>query len=262
MTTEKTSKIYLDIASLFDLRHSALYQVLGEEESIAIATAQPYNIRECDEFPGVDSELLQRFLASADLRMLEHAPMSYIQIAVASKVKNIERRNTFMAESTLPEVVLNIHPFELTTEQCEMLQNALFVKIDTGCKVTIVREHPRGLTPHFLKNSGFIACFMYDLHDWLQYHAKAVQNADLKEVMMYFAGIYKNKPTKEEAKVFTKLGFKEVFSYTEYLFTGRMQLNFLPVFMYSSLITATVFLQANEAALKPDQQHTPKDNSI
>ena len=259
--SETTSKIYLDIASLFDLRHSALYQILGEEASTTLVTSQDYNLREMDQFPGVDPTLFAQYLQSADLRMLQHAPMSYIQVAASSKVQNIERRNAFMAETKQPEVVLNLFPFELDSAQCSLLQNALFLKLGSCCTVTLVREHPKGLSPHYLKNSGFIACFMYDLHDWLIHHTKAVEHGDLREVIMYFAPIYKEPLTKEDIKVFTKLGFKDVFSYTEYLFTGRMQLNFLPIFMYSSLVTATVFLEVHQDALKPDHSDLPKDST-
>lgn len=257
--SEKTSKIYLDIASLFDLRHSALYQILGDDTASTTATSQAYNLREIDQFEGVDPTLFAQYLQSDDLRILEHAPMSYIQIAAASKVQNIERRNAFMSETKSPEVVLNLFPFQMDEAQCSLLQNALFLKLGSCCTITLVREHPKGLTPHYLKNSGFAACFMYDLHGWLLHHTKAVEHGDLSEVMMYFAPIYKELPAKEDVKVFTKLGFKDVFSYTEYLFTGRMQLNFLPVFMYSSLVTATVFLEANEDVLKSDQSNLPKD---
>ena len=253
--SETTSKIYLDIASLFDLRHSALHHLLGPERSTEIVTSQTYNLREIDHFPEVDPALFAQYLQSSDLRMLEHAPMSYLQVAAASKVANIERRNTFMSETRRPEVVLNLYPFDLTQAQCTLLQNALFIKLGQCCLVTLIKEHPKTLTPHYLKNSGFIACFMYDLHSWLTYHAKAIEAADLREVLMYFAPIYKEQPTKEEIQIFTKLGFKDVFSYTEYLMTGRMQLNFLPVFMYSSLVTATVFLEAHHQALSPDHSH-------
>lgn len=257
--TDKTNKIYVDLPSLFDLRHSALFQMLDEEPLLELVSSHRYNLRECDVIEGIDNQLFQAYLATDDLRLWHSAPMTYIQVALASKVKNIERRNSFMAESSEPEVVLNVYPFQCTGQMAELIQNALFLKLGGSCVVNIVHEHPKVLTPHFLKNSGFVACFMYDLHNWLQYHAKAVQNADLKEVMMYFAAIYKTPPTKEDIKIFTKLGFKDVFSYTEYLFTGRMQLNFLPVFMYSSLVTATVFLKANEDALKPDSSEAVKD---
>lgn len=256
---DKINKIYIDAASWFDLRHSALYQLLDEEALLQLVTSNEYNLRESDKFDAVNMQTFQSYLQSNDIRMLHHAPMSYIQVAVASKVQNIERRNTLMADGGVPEVVFNIYPFQLQQEQCDLLQNAIFIKLGGNCTVTIVHEHPKGLTPHFLKNSGFVACFMYDLHEWLKHHGKAVQNADLKEVMMYFAALYKNPPSKDHIKVFTKLGFKDVFSYTEYLFTGRMQLNFLPVFMYSSLVTATVFLKANEEALKPDASQIVKD---
>ena len=249
--SEKSSKIYIDIAAWFDLRHSALYQILGEEKTLEMVCTHDYNLREQDRFEGVDEKLLKAYLECGDTRMLESAPMSYIQVAAASKIANIEKRNSFTGEGMEPEAVFNIYPFTLNEKQCELLREGIFIKLGQCCKVTIVREEPKTLSPHYLKNTGFIACFMYNLHGWLAHHATAVGSGDLKEVIMYFAAIYEKAPDKEEEKLFKKLGFKDPFSYTEYLFTGHMQLVFLPVFMYSSLVTATVFLDANKDALKP-----------
>ena len=252
-------KIYIDIQSLMDLRHSALFHMLGQEGAHNIVLREPYNLREHDQIPEIDLELFEAYLNSTDTRMLATAPMTYLQVPLASKVQNLEKRNSFMGEVAVPEIVLNTYPFTLTAEQAEVFQNALFLKTGSSAKVTLVFEHPKGLTPHYLKNTGFAACFMYDFSQWAGYHTKAVESGDLREVLMYFPALYKVPPTEEERKVFQKLGFKDIFQYTEYLFTARVPLQFLPVFFYSSLVTATAFLELHKDHLQPEHGLGPKD---
>lgn len=260
---EKSSKLYVDIQSMFDLRHSALYQIVGEEQSLTTVTSEPYNVRECDLFEGVDPTQLQAYLASDDLRMLRAAPLSYIHVLLAMKVDTLEKRNAFLAEVSIPEVVVNFYPFRLDKDSYDALQNAVFVKLGSKCKVTLIYEDPKKISPSFIKHNGFVACFMYDFTSWIETHSKALENGDLMDIMMYFAGLYKVSPTKEDIKMIRSLGFADVFSYTEYLFIGKMQLNFLPSFMFSSVVTATVFMDKNKDLLLKEKLENPvKDYSL
>lgn len=251
-----SNKIYVDIPSLFDLRHSALYQILGEQASLEIVTSPPYNLRETDTFKEVDMALFDAYIQTDDLRILEHAPLTYIQTVLSSKIANAERRSVLLADQSHPELILNTYPFKLNEQQTNLMQNALFISTGKACAVTLIYEHPKKLSPHWLKSSGFSVCVMYDFHGWLQHHATACNNADLKDVIMYFAPICKTLPTKDELRTIAKVGFKDVFSYTEYIFAGKVQLNFLPIFMFSSIAIASAFLEVHGEELKPPP---PKD---
>lgn len=255
--SDKSSKIYVDLTSLFDLRHSALFHILGHDKSLEIAASEDYNLRETDRFDQIDPELLSAYLQTDDPRIIQSAPLSYIHVLIASKISTIEKRNAFAAETSFPEVVLNIFPFRIDRAKHDTLQNAVFIKVGGNCKVTIIHEDPKKITPGFLKHNSFIAAFMYDFSSWIEMHAKAVENGDLMDVLMYFASLYKEAPSKEDLKTIKELGFPDVFSYTEYLFIGKMKLSFLPVFMYSSVVTATLFLDANKDIFKDEEMDLP-----
>ncbi len=67
---------------------------------------------------------------------------------------------------------------------------------------------------------------------------------------MYFPSIAKTQPTEEELKKITKLGFKDIFNYTEFLLSSVVNINFLPTVFYSNMITAVGHLSKFDEVLK------------
>ena len=247
---KETSKIYVDIASLLDLRGAMLLQLVSQDKLVDYLNSEQYNFRQIDEFPDVDPEAWKQLKDNMSIDLIPASVITFILTSLKSKLHNLEKRNNFYNEKKVPEVVLNVYPFELSDGQKAALQNMLFVKLETNTLVTIVRMSPKEVTPYFIQSAGIVTTFMYDFSAWMGEHTAAVEKAKLNDVIMYFPALYHVRPDEEQLKKITKSGFKDLFGYTEFLFSNSVSLNFLPVVFYSNIVTASVYVDKFNDVLK------------
>lgn len=261
---KETAKIYIDIASLLDLRAAALSQLGDQEKLVEYLNTEEYNFRQMDEFPLVDMEQYKRLDKEKPVNLIPASVITYLLTSLKSKLHNLEQRNNFYNEKKIPEVLLNIYPFKLTNTQSKALQNMLFVKLETNTLVTVISMSPKDVTPYFIKNSGIITAFMYSFKDWMNEHGGVLETNKLPDTIMYFPALYHEKHDEKELQKITKLGFKDLFGYTEYLLSSCVNINFLPVVFYSNLITASLYIDKFNDVLKDEKLSTEteqeKDN--
>lgn len=251
---KETSKIYVDIESLFDLRVPILHSLAkNEEELVNYLNSEEYNFRQIDEFKLVDQAEYNRINKEKTVDLIPRSIITYILTALKGKLDNLEKRNSFYNEKKAPEVLLNIYPFELSESQTNALQNMLFLKLETNTMVTIIRMSPKEVTPYFIKNSGIITTFMYDFSAWMNEHTAALEKTKLTDTLMYFPSLVHVKHDEKELQKITRLGFKDLFGYTEYLYSSVANLNFLPVVFYSNLVTASLYIDKFNTVLKEEK---------
>lgn len=247
---KETSKIYVDIASLLDLRAAMLLQLMKKDELATFLNTDEYNLRQIDEFKQVDQAAYQQLRNDMPVDLIPCSVITYILTSLKSKLNNLEKRNSFYNEKKVPEVLLNIYPFELSESQTKVLQNMLFVKLETNTMVTIVRMTPADFTPYFIKNSGIVTAFLYDFSEWMGIHTAALDKVQLTDTIMYFPALGYELVSEQDLKKITKAGFKDVFGYTEYLYSSKVSLNFLPVVFYSNMVTASFYIDKFNDVLK------------
>lgn len=246
-----TTKIYVDLASLLDLRQGTLYYLVEDKEKLAkYIQSEEYNFRETDTFPIVNQEEFDKLYKSADIKIIPQSIVTHILVTIQSKLANLGSRNAYYGETKTPEVMLNVYPYKLTEEQSAQLQNMLFVKLNTNTMVTITSMTPQELSPYFIKTSSISAAFIYDIQPWLDAHGDKIENVKLPDTILYFPSLFKEAPTKEDKEKIEKMGFKDIFSYTEYLFSTSVSLNFLPTLFYTNLVTANSYLTKFNEELK------------
>ena len=253
---KETSKIYVDIASLLDLRAAILLQFAKKDELADYLNSEEYNFRPIDEFKLVDKADYDRLNKEKPIDLIPCSVITYILTSLKSKLNNLEKRNNFYNEKKTPEILLNIYPFELNESQANVLQNMLFVKLETNTMVTIIHMSSKEVTPYFIKNSGIITTFMYDFRTWMNEHATALEKNKLNDTIMYFPSLVHEKHDEKELQKITKLGFKDLFGYTEYLFSSVASINFLPVVFYSNLVTASLYVDKFNDVLKDETLST------
>lgn len=247
---KETSKIYVDIESLLDVRQAILYTLCPDQDKLmAYLDSEEYNFRQTDTFSIVDSSTYNKAYQSRSTDILPYSTITHILVSLKTKLANLEKRNIYYGETKTPEVVLNIYPFTLTTEHIDQIQNLLFVKLETNTLVTITSISPLELSPYFIKNGSFTACFIYNFSEWMNFHSKSLETNKLTDTVLYFPAIYVNYDEKEQEKI-VKLGFKDVFNYTEFLLSSVANINFLPTVFYSNLITASRYLKRFNQELK------------
>ena len=235
---EKTTKIYVDIQSLLDLRQGALIELLGEDKAVEYVTSEDYNFREVDEFP-VDMQEFKKRLSRKDATIFRTSTLTYIITTLRNKLENIHKRNAAMQVDGSPEILLNTYPHQLTHDQVRIVQNAFFVKLETGCLINVIYEPIKAISPQFIRNMQLTACYIYDFTQWCEEHLTNVNPDDFKETILYFPAVGSKKLSPQDLKAITDLGFKDVFSYTEFVMSRAVNVTFLPPYFYSNIIAAT-----------------------
>lgn len=258
-----TVKTYVDIESLIDLRQGVLYSLIEDKEKLAdFILSEEYNFRNIDNFSIVDNKEYKKAYREKDLSILQNSTVTYILTCIKSKLDNLEKRNTFYNEKKTPEVVVNTYPFTLNEKQKEQFQNLLFVKLETNTIISIVNLTPEELTPIFFSSNNFIVAFIYDFTEWMNYNSKTLESMKKQDLMLYFPSISKETVSEEELKKITSLGFKDIFSYTEFLLSSVISINFMPVIFYSNLMIAIAHLSKFDDLYKKKEMELEEDVDI
>lgn len=237
-----TSKIYVDIESLLDLRQAILSKLMDTEALLDFINSDEYNFRNTDNFANVDMTKYEEVYKSMTVDILHHSTVTFIINTIRTKLMNLEKRNALYGESKSPEVVLNIYPFDMTQKQIEALQNLLFIKLDKCCFVSIINKPIKEISPYFIKNMNFTACFIYRASEWIEQHTDTLNSIKLPDTLLYFPAIYKVEDKTNEIDKIKKLGFKDVFGYVEFLLSSAVNINFLPIVFYSNIITSSILI--------------------
>lgn len=237
----ETSKIYIDIQSLLDMRQSQLVQVLGREEALAYVTSEQYYLRDTDVF-AVDQKAWKDLTEAQDERALKDATLSYMIVPITRHLSQMEKLNAFNGETASAELVINTYPYKFSQSTADGFRNAVFIKLGIPVLITLVCESLEALSPSFIKHSGIRQFYCYSAAAWMRLHAQDIVAGALRETRLFFPALGEKALEKEELKEIQKLGFNDIFCYTEYLFANYTRVQFLPVVFYSNLVTATAVL--------------------
>lgn len=257
---KETSKIYVDIESLFDLRQAVLYQLCEKDKLIAYLNSDEYNLRSMDRFSIVDQAQYDKLYNERDKSIIPYSVITYILNSLKSKIDTLEKRNAYFKENTEAEIILNIYPFKLTAKEAETFQNLLFIKLETSAIVTIVSMSSLELSPYFIKNSRIVSCFIYNFKDWMNIHSDTIESIKLTETIMYFPALHYDDHSEDDLKKIKGLGFKDMFAYVEFLLASVASINFLPVIFYSNLITSSLYVEKYTEELKKMDINDFKEN--
>lgn len=255
-----SNKIYIDIQSLLDIRQSILIDLMGQEEALDYVSSDKYNFRETDIFP-VSQEDYKKKKESKSPLVFKNATISYIEVLLKSKLVNLEKLNGFNGDSDQPELVVNTFPYQLTREQVRYFQNAIFVKMDVLCVITVVYDPLSVWSPSYIRNNNVSSFFLYDFSEWMTHHSSKLEQGDLKECNLYVPSIGSRELKDEEIKEFKKLGFNDIFSYTEYVLSSVCRVQFLPIVFYTNIVTASALLDKNKDFVKKKMDEHVKNTA-
>ncbi len=242
-----TTKIYIDIDSLLDLRQAVLSRLMSLDQLTTYLQSEDYNFRTLDKFP-IDMVQYAKINQDKSSSLLSRSSLTYIINSLRSKIDHVEKRNTFHNKHFPPEILLNVYPFKLHDDQIKIIQNLLFVKLKTSCHINVISMSPKELTPHYIHSNNIVSVFMYQFSEWLTEHTDSLNQTKLTEILFYFPALYQTEDIKNELEEIKKSGFKDIFSYVEFLYSSVLNVNFLPVVFYSNLITSSVYVEKLEKA--------------
>lgn len=237
-----TTPIYVDIESLLDLRQAILSKLMGPKDLVEFINSEEYNFRNTDIFKKVDMTKYEEIYNTMTIDLLQRSTVTFIVNTIRTKLMNLEKRNALYGESKKPEVVLNVHPFELTQAQADTLQNLLFIKLDKKCLISIISKPVEEVGPFFIKNMDFTACYIYRASRWIEQHTDTLNNIKLPDTLLYFPAVYKVEDDTNEIEKIKKLGFKDIFGYVEFLLSSAVNINFLPIVFYNNIVTSSILV--------------------
>lgn len=238
---EKKTRIYMDIQSLLDLRQSVLVEMMGEEKGTEYVNSEAYYLRDVDEFP-VDMAEFERLMGDYNVA-LKRATITYMEVMLRSKAANMEKLNAFNGVSAPTELVLNIYPYLIPEKLAESLRDGLFTKLGIPIFVSVVHEPIETFTPIYLKQNGFVEFYCYDSSSWLTAHLDAVSKVHLRETRLNFPTLGKHALPDKDRKEIKKLGFDDVYRYTEFILSAAVSVNFIPVGLYGNIFVGTALLE-------------------
>lgn len=239
--SNNTSRIYVDIESLLDLRQATLSKLLNIHKLVEFINSDEYNFRTTDSFTLVNMDEYNN-IYNKNKDLLERSTVTYILNSLLSNIKKLEQRNTFSGENTKPEVLLNIYPFDITDKEAEVIQNLLFIKLDSCCNIVLINKPNKDITPFYIVSNNIITCYIYNVTDWVNCNFDLLDKNNLAEIFIYFPTLYKSEGSKEDLAKITKLGFKDIFGYLEFIASRLVNINFLPTVFYSNIVTANAII--------------------
>lgn len=246
-TDDKTkyNRILIDLDSLLDIRQGILHKLLDEEKLSEFIASETYNFRTTDDFSSiVDQDKYELIELNRTQDIVLNSTISYLYNILRRKLIDLEKRNNYFQETKDVELIINIYPFKLTTEQQDLLINGIFKKLNLKIFIKCIYIETFKITPLFLRDNDIVEVFLYDATTWLDTQLDNVYNSSFKihDIRINFPSIYKKELTEDMKKKLDDNGFKDIFSVLEYLVSAYAIINFLPVMFYNNLIISTVYI--------------------
>lgn len=209
-----------------------------------------YYLREVDIFKDVDHQKYQDCVKDPHIA-LKNATVTYMINVLINRLDQMEKLNAFKNEESGSELVLNIYPYKLEQSVVDMIRDAIFIKLGLPVFITIVNDPDSVWSPNYIKNCNVSHFYKYDAAEWLNKYGEQLSTGILREVRLFFPSLGKQPLDKAQVKEVQKAGFKDVFSYTEFLFSPYTKLQFLPAVFYCNLVLSSKVLQGyNEELMR------------
>ena len=246
-----TSKIFVDIESLLDIRQAILSKLMDPVKLAEFVVSDDYSFRKTDIFKNVDMVEYDKLSKNLSIDLLQRSTVTYIVNTIKTKLMNLQKRNTYYGETKTPEILLNVYPFDFNEKQAEALQNLFFVKLGSCCLITLIKKPIEEITPYFIKSLDINTCYIYHANIWIEKHTDTLNKMKLPDTLLYFPAICKVEDDTNEIAKITKMGFKDIFGYVEFLLSSAVNINFLPVLFYNNIVSSSLLIDKyNEGLAK------------
>lgn len=241
--TDLTNKVYVDIESLFDLRAPVIRDLLQDDEKYTnLIASEEYNLREVDEFEGITKEDFDRAYNTLTLDHLKSTSITYLVNIIRTRLNNSEKTNLLRSTSGRAELVLNVFPIKMSQEVMNEIQNALFIKLDVECKITIIDFNPTYLTQEWFNSHNYSAVYIYRFDRWMNFLGEAAKETRLEATLM-FPHITDKVLTEDEVETLESFGFSDQFSLLRFLIASKYNITFIPATYYSASPIAGLYIQ-------------------
>lgn len=234
-TQTLASKIYITLDSLLDTRLGALVKI-NDKFAFNVTNNHDYYIRQTDEFADEEFGILTKEQFDKVSTLFKN-DILHLSLKTKMYVFLKELCNTLIEKAiSTPyiagiEVEVNIYPYDLNTEECELLSKAVSIHLNNLFNVSIVSISLKDLTCKYIKDN-YCGMIMYHYGEWMNLHQVQLQKREIKDVALYIPRIhYVRALTQEEEKEYNN-NQNDIFETLSILLREFITMQFLPVSLY------------------------------
>lgn len=200
---QRKEEIYVPLDALLDTVLGTLVKIAPDYA--AEVRTNGYMTRRENRFEGVDDAVFKAAYKNRDIETLQNSVLTsvvpFIRDMLFELRTQIEFGTAADPSTTSIDLIVNTHPYQLTTEEQNDLVDALDHWFGDLATVVVSRIPLELLTPNYCKQ--YSAMFMYDYGEWLAMHDEAFKITKLATTPLWAPALYfEREPTEEELQVF------------------------------------------------------------
>lgn len=222
-------KILIELDCLLDTRIGTVARISND---LAIgALKQNYHKRIEDKFPDVDMVLYKDLYDNRNEETLKVSTITTFLPLLKHLCSLITEEAISRPFHSGPEVIINIYPYQLSSEVTEAIQAAVMRWVGIMTPISIRRINPKEMSPSFCQDFSLLV--MYDPTIWFNENLEALLKEPIRDVALYIPQLLRNKvETEEELKSLTE-EFMDPISALELILKPFVDVTFLEVYFYS-----------------------------
>lgn len=188
MTIATNVTFYVALDVLLDTRFGCLVTHYGSK---TLDMTKDYFVREYERFGDLRSKEFLALYKKRDKKVLQNSVVTNFISILSDFIEDAEYKSTYSPEITIPRIVVNIFPYDLTEEEQKAIKVAMLVKLKKQVDISFVDIDTKKLTPQFVEKNYQIMA-MYDYNTWLEQQALLgnVEKNPIRNVTLYAPKIY------------------------------------------------------------------------
>ena len=203
MATPKVDKILVSLDCILDTRIGTL-NLMDADTAKEVMMSDTYHFRDEDVFGKITKEAFKETYAKRDEKTLENSLITNLPPLLKHLIGTLLKEGVQKPYYDGVELVVNIHPYNLTKEIQDEIKVAVSLMINDLAEVSLINYSIEQLTPQYCK-ANYRIMIMYEYNDWLNNNAELFASTQLPEVTLFAPALYfAEKPSDEKLKEFAK----------------------------------------------------------
>ncbi len=190
--------ILVPLDCILDTRLGTLYSI--HPDLVPKVLDNGYLTRDEDSFPLVNKEDFKSIYAKRDVRILQDSLPTKCFNFLSEMCQKLMRIASEHPHEFIPKIIINVYPYELTTEEVDTIIKMVALKTKKLVDVTAVYMSEKEITPQYCK-ANLCCMFLYDASEWLDTHAAsgAFKLCQIPDITVYMPKIFHgDRPTPEK----------------------------------------------------------------
>lgn len=229
-----SKNMLVELDCLLDTRISTV-SLINEKAAVELLKPE-YRKRTWDDIHTltgglVDNETFREAYDNRGVETLINARCTAIVVMLNHFLMELEDQSTDSPEFDSTRVDVNVYPYDLSSDEQEMLVTAVMAYAGIQTQVKVVRFPYAEITPKRLKDN-YHAVILYDFDKWFSLHVEALEHVRIPRCTMLAPALYVKDPG-DEALEIEELPDKTPFEVLEMAVIERLGLELLEPRLFS-----------------------------